>query len=170
MRHWTNAYSAIAIWTFGWLAARFGLLPSLFAAMILFSPILIAWRMRISKREINRREYFYLGVVALLAVCGTSFVVSKWVETGMDRSALFEREFHQFKNSVSSMPEYTHVEVSFTLRKGGRVYLHGHVPNKSAHDRLLHTYERMVRNNLSGCYDGVEYPGKSTEKEVISPE
>jgi hypothetical protein len=91
MRHWTNAYSAIAIWTFGWLAARFGLLPSLFAAMISFSPILIAWRMRISKREINRREYFYLGVVALLAVCGTSFVVSKWVETGMDRSALFER-------------------------------------------------------------------------------
>jgi len=103
MRHWTIAYLAIAIWTFGWLAARFGLLPSLFAAIILFSPVLFAWRMLISKRETKRREYFYLGVVALLAVCGTSFVVSKWVETGMDRSAMFDREFHQFKNRINGV-------------------------------------------------------------------
>ena len=45
----------------------------------------------------------------------------------------------------------------------GRHYLHGHVANKDAHDRLLQMIEWMVRNNDSGYYDGVEYPGKSNE-------
>ena len=49
MRHWTIAYTIIAIWTFGWLAGRFGLGPSLFAAVIIFAPALFAWRMLASR-------------------------------------------------------------------------------------------------------------------------
>lgn len=66
------------------------------------------------------------------------------------------------------MPEYKNVEVSFTHRKGGRVYLTGHVANKDTHDRLLQAYSSMVRNNDSGYYDGVEYPGKAADSDVSS--
>lgn len=163
MRHWTISYSAIAIWMFGWLAGRFGFVPSLFAAIILLAPALVAWRMLVSKRETKRRDYAYLGVVALLAVCGTTYVISMWIETGLDRSAMFDREFHQFENYVSSIPVYANVKVSYTHRKGGRVYLHGNVSNKNIHDALLQNYEFMVRNNFGGCHDGVDYPGKPTE-------
>jgi len=93
-------------------------------------------------------------------------VVVKWHEAGMHRSVMFDQEIHQFKQLVASMPEYKSVEVSFTHRKGGRVYLKGHVANKDSHDRLLQTYGWMVRNNQSGCYDGVQYPGKAAETEV----
>ncbi len=40
VRHLTIAYTLLAIWTFGWLAGRFGLTPSLFAAVIFFAPAL----------------------------------------------------------------------------------------------------------------------------------
>ncbi|MDP1559818.1 MAG: hypothetical protein Q8M16_00290 [Pirellulaceae bacterium] len=166
MRHWTIAYALIATWTFGWLAGRFGMLPSLFAAVVIFAPVFFAWRMAAPNKVTKRREYVYLALVTSMAICGTGFVVAKWHETGMDRSAMFDREFYKFKNRVASMPEYENVEVSFTHRKGGRVYLHGHVTNKESHDRLLQTYEWMVRNNESGCYDGVDYPGKSAEGET----
>lgn len=166
MRRWTIAYTVIAIWTFGWLAGRFGILPSLFAAFIFFIPAVFAWRMLILNRPIKRREFVYLGLVTVLACCGTAFVVSKWYETGMDRLAMFDREFHQFRNRVASMPEYQNVEISYTHRKGGRVYLHGHVANKDAHDRLIRMIDGMVRNNDSGYYDGVEFPGKSNTTDV----
>jgi hypothetical protein len=153
----------MAIWTFGWLAGRFGLIPSFFAAILFFAPALFAWRMVASNKEAKRREFVYLGLVTLIAVCATGFVVTKWYETGMDRSAMFDREFYKFRNRVASLPEYRNVDVSFTHRKGGRVYLHGHVANKDAHDRLIQTFEWMVRNNESGCYDGVQYPGRTDE-------
>lgn len=164
MQHWTIAYTTIAIWTGGWLAGRFGLLPSLFASVIILAPALFAWRMLTSNKVGKRREYIYLGVVTLMAISGTGYIVVNWYENGMDRSAMFDREIHQFKNRVASIPEYKNVEVSFTHRKGGRVYLKGHVESKDSHDRLLETYDRMVRNNASGCYDGVEYPGKPADK------
>lgn len=168
MRHWTFAYTTIAIWTCGWLAGRFGLFPSLFAAVIILAPALFAWRMLASNKVAKRREYIYLAMVTLLAIFGTGFVVAQWYETGMDRLAMFDREMHQFTNRVASMPEYKNVEVSFTHRKGGRVYLKGHVANKDSHDRLLQNYGWMVRNNDSGYYDGVEYPGKAVHSDVSS--
>lgn len=168
MRRWTIAYCVIAIWTFGWLVGRFGILPSVFAALIFFIPAAFAWRMVTSNRTIRRREYGYLGLVTVLALSATVFVVAKWQDTGMDRRAMFDRDYHEFRDRVNSMPEYKNVEVSYTHRKGGRVYLHGHVASKDSHDRLLQTYEWMVRNNQSGCYDGVEYPGKPAENEATS--
>jgi hypothetical protein len=82
------------------------------------------------------------------------------------RLAMFDREFQHFRKHVASMPECRGVQVSCTRRKGGRVYLHGHVSRKEVHDRLLQAYDRMVHSNDSGCYDGVEYPGKPPEKDV----
>jgi hypothetical protein len=168
MRRWAIAYSVIAIWVFGWLAGRFGLLPSLFAAVVFFIPGVFAWRMVASKRTIKRREYVYLGVATVLALVATTFVIAKWHGAGMDRLAIFDREYHQFRNRVESMPEYKNVEVSYTHRKGGRVYLHGHVANKGSHERLIQLIEWMVRNNDSGYFDGVNYPGKSTEADAKS--
>jgi len=165
MRRVTFVYSIAAIWTFGWLTGTFGLLPSLFASAIVFAPVASAWRMLVSKRAIKRREYGYLATVSLLAITATGFIVVKWYDTGMDRLAVFDREYDAFHKRISSMPEYKNVEISYTHRKGGRVYLHGDVANKDSHDRLLQTYERMVRNNDSGYYDGVDYPGKPTGHE-----
>jgi hypothetical protein len=79
------------------------------------------------------------------------------------RLAMFDREFKHFRKHVASMPECKGVQVYCTRRKGGRVYLHGHVLHKEVHDRLLQAYERMVHSNDSGCYDGVEYPGRPQE-------
>lgn len=166
MHRWTIAYTVIAIWTFGWLAGRFGILPSLFAAIIFFIPAVFAWRMFTCSRTIKRHEYGYLGLVTVLALCATAFIVSKWYESGMDRLAMFDREYQQFRNRVASMREYKNVEVSYTHRKGGRVYLDGYVANKGNHDRLLEMIEWMVRNNDSGYYDGVDYPGKSDATEA----
>jgi hypothetical protein len=168
MRRWAIAYSVIAMWAFGWLAGRFGLLPSLFAALVFFIPAVFAWRMVASKRIIKRREYAYLGVVTVLALGATTFVVAKWHDAGMDRLAIFDREYHRFRNRVESMPEYRNVDVSYTHRKGGRVYLHGRVANKQSHERLIQLIVWMVRNNDSGYYDGVDYPGKSTEADANS--
>jgi hypothetical protein len=166
MRNWTIAYTLIATWTSGWLAGRFGLFPSLFAAIVILAPAFFAWRMLAPNKVTKRREYVYLALVTSLAISGTGFVVAKWYETGMERSAMFDREIYRFKNRVASIPEYKNVEVSFTHRKGGRVYLQGYVTSKDSHDRLLQTYEWMVRNNESGCHDGVEYPGKPAESDV----
>ena len=167
MRRFAIAYTAFATWAFGWMVGRFLLLPSLLAAIILFSPALFAWRMLASSRSPKRREYVYLSVVTLLAVCGTTFVALQWLDKGMDRAAMFDREFHQFKSHIAGMPEYKNVNVSFTHRKGGRVYLNGQVSTKDAHDRLLRLYARMVRNNESGCYDGIAVHGKATGQTAL---
>ena len=166
MRRFAIVYSVIAIWTFGWLVGSFGLWVSLFASIIVFAPAVFAWRMTTSNREIKHREYGYLAVVTVLTIVASVFIVSKWYETGMDRLANFDREYHAFRSHVSALPEYTNVEISYTHRKGGRVYLHGNVANKDSHERLIQKIERMVRNNDLGYYDGVEYPGKSDEDET----
>ena len=166
MRKLAIAYSVLAIWTFGWFTGSFGLLPSLFASIIIFTPAAFAWRMVATDRTVKGREYAYLAVVTMLAVTASVFIVSKWYETGMDRLAVFEREIHAFQKHVATMPEYKDVEVSYTHRKGGRVYLHGTVTTQASHERLLQTIDRMVRNNDSGYYDGVEYPGKSDEQDA----
>lgn len=160
MRKATVIYSIIAIWIFGWLTGTFGGLPALLVAVILGLPAICAWRMTAMKRPVKRREYGYLIVATTLAVVGTAFLVVNWYSTGMDRLATFEREYHAFRRHVSAMPEYKNVEISYTRRKGGRVYLRGTVVGKVYHDQLMQTIESMVRNNDCGYYDGVDYPNK----------
>jgi len=75
MLRWTIAYTSIAIWVFGWLAGRYGILPSFLAALIFFTPAVFAWRILASERTVKRREYAYLGLVTALAVVATTFVV-----------------------------------------------------------------------------------------------
>lgn len=166
MRKFAIVYSAIAIWTFGWLVGSFGLWASLFASIVVFAPAVFARRMTASSCEIKLREYGYLTVVTVLAIVASVFVVNKWYETGMDRLAFFDREYHSFRRHVLAIPEYRNVEISYTHRKGGRVYLHGNVADKDSHERLIQTIEWMLQNNDSGYYDGVEYPGKSDEDET----
>ena len=36
-------------------------------------------------------------------------------------------------------------------------------------DRLIQTIDWMIRNNDSGYFDGVEYPGKTNENETETP-
>lgn len=163
MRNVTITYSVIAIWAFGWLAGRFGFIPSLFVSVIILSPACFAWRMVSREQTIKRREFGYLGVITMLAIAASIFVVINWYETGMDRLAIFDREYHAFQRHVSGMPEYKNVEISYTHRKGGRVYLHGSVASRLSYDRLIQTIDWMIRNNDSGYYDGVEYPGKTNE-------
>lgn len=166
MRIFALVYSAVAIWAFGWLTGTFGIWPSLFVAIILLTPAFFAWRMARPGRETKRREYGYLGVVTVLAIGASVFIVNTWYDAGMDRLAMFDREYHSFRRHVSSLPEYEDVEISYTHRKGGRVYLHGEVSNKKSYERLIQKIEWMVRNNDSGYYDGVEYPGKPDETQT----
>jgi len=169
MRGWIIAYSVIAIWTFGWLSGRFGLLPSFFPALMLFIPAVFAWRMLTSRRAIKRREYTYLALVAMWALSITVYLVARWYDTGVDRLAMFDRQYHQFRNRVKSMPEYENVEVSSTHGKGGsvfRVYLDGRVANRGSHDRLLQMIGLMIRKSDIWWYDRLEYPGESTATEA----
>lgn len=160
MRRITIAYAAVSMWVFGWLTGTFGFLHALLAAAIFTSPVFFSWRMITSNRPVKRREYGYLTVVTMLALSCTTFLVVGWYATGMDRLAMFGREYRAFQRRVSTMPEYKNVEVSHTLRKGGRVCLHGSVVAKTSHDRLIQMIDRMIRNDECGYYDGVDYPGK----------
>jgi hypothetical protein len=132
---------------------------------ILAVPALIAWPMLVHGRTTKSREYA-LCTATLLALGTTSTLISSWIENGVDYRAMFDREYRQFLDYVAATSEYKNVKVSLTYRKGGRVYLHGHVPNKDSHDRLIRKCERMVRINDSGYYDGVDYPGKPSTSEV----
>lgn len=87
-----------------------------------------------------------------------------------ERLAQFVLECQHFRQQIASTPEFRNVRLFFTRRKGGRVYLHGHVPSKEVHDRLLEAYERLVHSNDSGCYDGVEYPGRPPERDCDTAE
>lgn len=167
MRNLAIAYALIGIWTCGWVAGRFGLTSSLFVVTLLSVPALIAWPMLAQGRTTKLREYA-LCSATILAIGGTGVLISAWIENGLDRRAMFDREYRQFINYLSSTSDYKNVKASFTYRKGGRVYLHGYVPNKESHSRLIQKYERMVRNNNSGYYDGVDYPGKLSETETMS--
>jgi hypothetical protein len=82
-----------------------------------------------------------------------------------ERLAQFAREYEQLRKHITSMPEFRNVRLSFTRRRGGRVYMHGRVLDKEAHDRLMEAYKSLVHSNDAGCYDGVEYPGKPPEKQ-----
>jgi hypothetical protein len=160
MRRIKTVYAAVSIWFFGWFTATFGFLPALFITTIFASPCFFLWRMTTPNRAIKRREYFYLAILTTLAVAGSLFIVMKWFETGMDRLAFFDREYDAFCHQIATMPEYRNVEISYTNRKGGRVYLHGSVGTKYAHDQLIQIIDNMIRNNDSGYYDGIAYPGK----------
>lgn len=159
MRWATTAYSIASIWLFGWLTATFGFLCAVLATLILASPAFFSWRMSARNRPIGRCEYGYLAVLAIVVVIGTLFLVMTWFETGMDRLASFDREYRAFCSRIATMPEYKNVEVSYTHRKGGRVYLHGTVDTKDSHDRLIQMVDRTVRSNASGFYDGVSIRG-----------
>lgn len=162
MRRLIIANVIAAIWIFGWLTGTFGFLPALLAAVIFSSPSFFAWRMTNSKRAVKRREYCYLAVLAALAWVSTAFIVVRWYDTGLDRLVIFEREYQAFRRQIANLPEFGNVEISYTLRKGGRVYLHGAVATKDSHDRLVQMIDRMIRHNKSGYYDGVEFPNKRT--------
>lgn len=155
------AYSMIGSWLFGWLTAQFGLGPSGFAALIFFIPVYFAWRMNTSARTTTHREFAYLAVVTAVAVSATTFLIMRWDEAGKGQLVRFDREVREFQRYISSVPEFRDVEVAFTRRKGGRVYLKGHVADSGSHDRLLRTIERMVRSSEWGYGDGVSFPGRS---------
>jgi hypothetical protein len=161
LRRLTIVYIMVAIWAFGWLAATFGFLPSVLAEVILVAPVYFAWRMITGNRPIERSEYGYLSVVATLSIAATVYLALNWYGAGMDRLAMFDREFREFRRHVASSPEYKKVELSYTHRKGGRVYMNGAVGSQYSHDRLIQDIESMVRNNYGGYYDGVSYPGKA---------
>lgn len=155
MRRLVVIYCAAALWTFEWLAATFGFFPSLLIAVIFGTPGFVGWRLTRPERQVKPREHVYLAILLSVAIIGTGFVTTKWYSAGMDRLALFERECETLRRSIANDPAFQDVEVSYTTRKGGRVYLHGSVASKSSHDRLITMVERTVRNNDSGYYDGV---------------
>ena len=163
MHTFTIVWTIIATWVFGWLSATFGVLPSLFAAIILYLPSFAGWRLFASTERAKRRQYFYVGLVAMISVVASSFTVFSWYASGMDRLADFEREYYELLGYVASSPEYRGVEVTHTRRKGGRLYLQGHVADEKSHTRLIQLVDTVVRSNDSGYYDGVEYPGKPEE-------
>jgi hypothetical protein len=86
-----------------------------------------------------------------------------------ERLAQFAREYEHLRKHITSMPEFRNVRLSSTRRRGGRVYMHGRVLDKEAHDRLIESYKCLVHSNDAGCYDGVEYPGKPSEKQPDPP-
>lgn len=163
MRKFATVYTAAAIWIFGWTTGVFGLVASSFLSIIILAPVVFSWRMATANCPIRRHEYGFLALTTLLAISSSVFIVVKWYETGMDRVAMFEREFHAFHRHIKTMPEFRNVDVSYTTRKGGRVYLSGRVATRLAHEELLRTIESMIRNNRSGYSDGVEYPDKSRD-------
>jgi len=105
------------------------------------------------ERQVKPREHVYFAILLSVAIIGTGFVTTKWYSAGMDRLALFERECETLRRSIANDPAFQDVEVSYTTRKGGRVYLHGSVASKTSHDRLITMVKRTVRNNDSGYYD-----------------
>jgi hypothetical protein len=111
-------------------------------------------------RPIHRREYGYLAFLTSLCVVATGFPIMMWYAAGMDRLLLFHREYEAFCRSAAAEPAFRNVAISYTDRKGARVYLHGSVASKDSHDRLITTIEQMIRNNDGGYYDGVEFPGR----------
>jgi hypothetical protein len=158
MRRVTIAYTIIATWLFGWLTGTFGFLPALLAALIFVSPGFFAWRMTRSRQPVKRREYVYLAVVTTLALFGTAFIIVSWYAYGLDKLAMLDREIRAFRRGIATMPEFSKVEVSYTLVKGGRVSLDGWVGAKKWHDQLVEMATRMFRNNEGGIFDRVTYP------------
>ena len=156
MRRITIVYAIISIWFGGWLTATFGILPAILAAIIFMSPVFFSWRILRQNRPTKRREYVYLTILTTLAVASTSFLIITWFESGMDKLVIFDREYNAFCQHIATMHEFKSVEISYTDRKGGRVYLHGTVGSKDSHDRLIEMIDRMIRNNGSGYFDG--YP------------
>ena len=165
MRQATIAYTAFAIWVFGWLAGIFGLLPSLFASVILGLPAFFACRLVKSGKAIKRREYVYLAAMTTVSAAAAAFLVTSWYGAGVDRLVIFEREYQSFRREVAAIPELRNVEVSYTQRKGVRVYLHGSVASEYSHRRLIKMIEEMIRYDDGGYYDGVRYPGKKSSSE-----
>jgi hypothetical protein len=155
MRILVVIYCAAAIWTLGWLAATFGVGPSLLIGFVLGIPGFVGWRMTRSVRQLLAREYVYLAILFSVAITGAGYVTTKWYSAGMDRLALFERESKEFRLAVANDPAFHDVEVSFTSRKGGRIYLHGSVASKAVHDRLIEMAKQTVRNNDGSYHDGV---------------
>jgi hypothetical protein len=158
-------YSIVVIWMFGWLAGTFSFVPALFAATILALPVLFAWRVSKAGYTPKRREFVYLATAVTLSVVATTFLLTMWYGAGIDRLVIFEREYQAFRREVAAIPEFAKVEVSYTHRKGGRVYLHGTVGSEYSHSRLIKMIEEMIRYGDSGYYDGVHYPGKKAFSE-----
>ncbi len=162
MRRLTIAYTAVAIWAFGWLTGTFGFGPALLASIILLTPAYFGWRMAAARQDdVRDREYVYLGVLTLFSVTGTLLLITAWFDTGMDRRAMFNRALSDFRQHVATMPEYGNVTISYTDLKGGGLRLDGSVANEEAHERFLRTLERMV--GFTGVWydDDIYYPGRA---------
>ena len=160
MQTFIFCYTIAAIWVFGWMAGTFGLLPSVFVSIILFAPAFVGFRIINGEQNNQIRKIVYLSLVTMFSLAGSATIVHSWFDVGLDRSVILDREYLDFRNSVKSLPEFDDVDISYTNRKGGRVFLSGTVANKASHDRLIEKVERMVYNNHAGYHDGVDFPGK----------
>jgi hypothetical protein len=162
MRTAAIVYSVLVIWMSGWLTSTFGFFPALFAAIILGLPPFFAWRVSKPGYAAKRREFVYLAIASILSIAASTFLLTTWYGAGINRLVIFEREYQAFRREVAAIPEFANVNVSYTHRKGGRVYLHGTVASEYSHSRLIKMVEEMIRYGDSGYYDGVYYPGKKT--------
>jgi len=154
------AYALVASWLFGWLTVYFGAGPASFVFAIFVSPVVIAFRMARQNPNPRMKEYCYLGIVTVLAISGTVFVVNENFKSGLDRDVLFRRRFAEFRENIVKEPEFKHVELTYQESKGIYVYVEGKVANEATHDRLI---QWLVRNGSivpSGYFDGVDYPGR----------
>lgn len=160
MRTLATFYTISVSLTLCWISSTFGF-PRLVLAFLLALPGgFVLWRLALRNRSISWYERAYLAVVGMMTVGAIGFLIFQSYELRLDRHAKFEREYHAFRQQVANMSEYGAVEVSYTHRKGGRVYLKGTVATKDSYDRLIALFESSVQSNESGYYDGVVYPDK----------
>lgn len=157
MIRWLATFYLIsAAITLSWVYSDFGN-PTLVVGCLMVSPgLLVLWRLR--KKPIGVRQRVDLAIAGTVAVVAISFLIFRSYDLGLDRHAKFEREYHSFLRKIANKPEYADIEVSYTHRKGGRVYLKGTVATKDLHDRLIEDFESTVHSNESGYYDGIAWP------------
>ena len=160
MRSFAIVCTIATVGVFSWLATIYQLSTAGFHAFFFGLLACQAWRMALSKRQPTLRDYFFLAAAGILP----STLSVLFVMASGSRGHVLEREYISFARHIARMPEYKRVEATYTQRKGGRVYLKGHVPSKESHDRLIQIAEQMIQKNESGFYDGVEFPGKPRAK------
>lgn len=154
-------YLTSAALTLCWVYSTFGY-PALVVGCLMVLPgLLVLWRLR--KEPIGVRQRVDFAIAGTVAVGAISFLIFRSYDLGLDRHAKFEREYHSFLRKIANEPEYGAIDVSYTHRKGGRVYIKGTVATKALHDRLIEVFESTVHSNESGYYDGIVYPGHSVQ-------
>lgn len=158
-------YAGALLWVFGWLTAVFGLWHAFLAVILVAFPLFVAVRMAKSDQSVRRREYVYLGVLTILALVGTGFLVLVWYDYGLHRPVAFQRDMWFLRRYLATKPEYEHVDVSYDTGFKGlglHVVLSGSVRTRKVHDELVEAVNRSFRYNDS-IRDGVMYWGRDKE-------